>query len=1772
MEPITLDQAFVAPMNTVSLDTTDAPSIPSNEIAQTRAAKAEFGLGANFNDAFGDIASGNEQAFREKNAASKDVQKLQAHQQLVIDTLKKVPDAAVLAKDKIKLAALLGQPAPTDPNSVIEEYYSGQYLKPMYNISDQFNQGTFMEDAHRQDPQGTQEELDHGASIMTYREYALKKAQDAESAVKQSQSPYMAAMSMVAKAAITPVAPYLASVPGVIEGLRTPEELALRFLTGGKIIAGLGLGTAMEERAQELRDLPFPEYKKQLDDIDATLSRINPEWAQKFDTFVAGQSLTKIGEENIQTLMNVPQDFAIGFGGLIKKGYRTVANNLARRQVQTAVKDMVLSSAEVERGVPIPVSNAAAKGDLETAAVKTQASESSNPKPIEDAVNALPTAFKQDATSIRADPGNHGQEFANRIAENTEAVGVNMDQAKRNLMEVNRTSVIETSEDAVRMVKEEVKNKYAGPNSTVINVGNPIHSSDLVEDVVKGAAGSNTYWVPIRIGDHDGLLFKTENQAIEHAEAQGIGMHEPRTTNRAYLNDRAQELKFKIHETEQHLEPLDPQHGDTNELNRWNNLNDQLTQMRQDLKDMMKVRAAAFWKPDFERPAVDGAMLKQWGAGWYLERYVPVPEYGTLRQNLIKLNPDAHTPLAGKTTSAFQRRMGAQTLQDIENGGKVSAWSKWTTFLDNPGRQKALGLRSPAETMSKVDRAQRAVAVHTAHKIMDIIKNNDKAIRKVPHEYTNRFRETLKSNQTMMDPDNPDPNLRGYFFKSPGELDRYYMQHWQDLPSKAETEAYFAFKNNIEFDRGLRTWNLLRNKWINGVEEHTLSYRGANGKMVKSSGIEGTLQKVVPKGHDATIFVNWGDGERKSLINSQRMDTKRYKELQNMVDTGEMQVIKVWNSEDRDWHGFIREAHSPGTKVQYVITRGVETRNLDPVKQIPRRGGGHWIFEYPVYGKQAKVMHDDVTGLHHYEGDTTAMAFATDRTARRWVDHMNQIREYLRNNDEQGARSFHNGNFGQDFDNHILPQFKESKGPNGETLPAQFSTTEPFVAVPKGEMIANLDKSLTKRYESIVDGKRISTFRDGTRSGNPARQATVEFTGERDAYDLHTIQDKGTPSNPVYMYKPADLMSPIDAMNRATTRLVNSTVMDDLKTQAVTHWIQSASHWLEEKDGLLENAPFRYFMEPSFKTGTPPAVERALMANRAKTEMFIGGTRNMIESALQSTAEAANSILYGAGAGKVLPLDRIIKAENPVQALRSLVVHAKLGWISQFFTQMFTAANVHMLEPKYTLRATGASLMHEYMRAISADHIGAMSRVMEKSGFKPGQFEEAWRGLNDRSGFFDVGSEHAIVNTQLQDQPISNLRQGIGKAMLTPFREGAQYVRAAAWYTSYLKYRDLNPTGAISRTGWEDILLHATDLDHNMSRAYNSSINTGAASFVTMFATYSRNLAEMFYGKRFTVAQKTRLFAVSSALWGVPAGGIGLLGIPLEEKARQYMIDKQDYIPGYNTFTSAVMEGAPSALNAWITGGGDPHKGIYYDYSKYGVKGWDPASALLMDQDTSRSLGAVFSVVKNTLQRTRPLVYWGLSQIGEYGDVNETYPLQPSDLTDLLREFSAFSYPEKAYVATKTGNWISNNGGTLQKDVTVTDALFRAMSGLTDVNIADITPTRGILEARGDFVHRIEQMYDKEIQAALTAAKEDKDTGTNSSYQKRMSRASWLLNLPDMPVDDRMAILNRAANGDKSLLESLEEQMTTRHVPENREQEMLDRHNKVEDLNEQKAQ
>lgn len=1137
--------------------------------------------------------------------------------------------------------------------------------------------------------------------------------------------------------------------------------------------------------------------------------------------------------------------------------------------------------------------------------------------------------------------------------------------------------------------------------------------------------------------------------------------------------------------------------------------------------ELFPSEAAAHWARVWN--GFPDAEIAQKGAGWYYTVNKPVQETSDYLRDLI-LETTVDTGRAGITFTRGVRE------------GLRGLW------------QAGIGwVRYPAEVLSKQESAQRNIATFVKSELTGVVAENSKVFSDIPRKYIKDFETTLDAGRHLIDPATKKP---GYWFQTPGEIETFYQQRFNRLPEKSEIEGYFAAVRNYEMDLYFRRILMYTAKARQGAESHVVFGVDKAGNMVRSDAFDGVLMKEWPGPKHGMLVVRDEIGSE-WYGRTGNMTESTQQELKDAFNTGKLKVIQVYDPDVRPLNGFGRLTNE---RVVYVVAPNVEHKQLDLASMLPRRGGGHFDYDYDFYLKQPTIT-KDAAGVV-YSGDKTFMALPNGVLGQDMRKELHTIRDMIKNGDFSGARA-HAGRVlpNMDADQHIKDYFP-STGTGGKATLPRLNLFEDFEVVPRGKAIADMPGMTDKWKKTYPD------FVDGTREGSLAKQSIIEYTGERDVHDLYTVDNKGTRQNPVYSYEPAKFVDPFTTMNRAMNNVINSMFMNDYKFYSMEHWLAEASGKLKASQEEIRHAPWYHFQNPDFKKGVP-VQDRLQLENMHRAIKAFTGMPSDVENFMHSANQAILDAEYsGSKLARITPGWLLPGLTDAPRFIRSIAAHPTLGLfnIPSFFTQASSITNVAAISPTHAPRAAVGTLMHAWTSVNSSPAvIAGLDAKATAMGWKPGVWAEGREWLL-RSGFDNVAGEHANLDNPMATKFIgSGPTDKILEWGMVPFVKGSKVTRRDAWYTAWSEFRTANPFGAPSRTDIENVLARASVLDINMSRANNSIWNTGVFSVANTFYTYSKNLAEVMTGTQISPMAKARMLGISSVMYGVPVGTVGLYGIPAVDYIRKQVQAQTGYVPGADTVSTVLMDGLPAAIGAYVSGTGDIQKGNVYNFSKYGSKGEEPINQALGTDKTMFEIlsGAGGSKLRGFAKDLHPFMDWAVSHIS--GD--RQYKINLDSYLDVVRNINSINAGYRWYTAVNTGRWISKNEVPID-DVSKLNATFMSLTGLTDVKYSDtkLKSDRGKEEVK--FFTDAAQLFQKHFARATEAVKNN-DTQTADEHY---SNAFYVLEAAGLAPTQKQKAMGMAMDLNRNLIDKIDMKYYTEDVPEAQQQTRMKAYETIQQM------
>jgi hypothetical protein len=1060
-------------------------------------------------------------------------------------------------------------------------------------------------------------------------------------------------------------------------------------------------------------------------------------------------------------------------------------------------------------------------------------------------------------------------------------------------------------------------------------------------------------------------------------------------------------------------------------------------------------------------------LIEQQGAGYWVQAYDDVSETGS---------------------SLFDELM----LTDA-NKSKNQGPFWWLTQI-----------ASAKEAVSPFQASQRGVAVQAATRIESSVKELMKPMYDLKafgsKQQWKDFNTILTiARDTERVPG--DPTTMGKFYSNVGELGTAYMVNLKRIPSQLEVDAYFNYTMVSDLDYAMRSIALAKSKVKRGVtgwEVQAFNAEGVNSKLY----LEGSSLPEFPSSQNVS-FVEIAKGGSNVTRKFNDLGTLR-KELEEKFKAGELRVIRLDDAEN----ALVPILGNDADRVAYVVLHDAKRTPVNVSKQLNYNPGGHVVYQQNYFVKQPLI----IDGEHR--GDNTLLSASSqaeaDDLAKRVgtaldlhsAKNPKALEDYLRRNLPWTPDEFED----------LLKQGKIKKAPVVGMRSGEYTGTPG---------LRNYDGQFLDF--SGVDVSSIRAFED-------TYQGAKDFTQSR-LGPLKTIR-KGGAGDPLWKMENADKVAPMSSMANTMGRLVRNAVYEDYQFQAARSWIEEFGNAKNPKaPGLVYNNkpvpieklrknPLFYLKNAEIASANPVRKRQAqqirsniinLVSHPSKTAQGIDYIKNsVIADTLYSKGLT--------GASKYVAEKEIPFLKDPFSYARAVAFHTKLGLFNpiQFFLQSTASLNSIAFSPVNGLKAAPASsfvrmsLLSEDPKII--DHMASMAA--KTSGFSKETFKDA-RYWMQEFGLDIIGREQAYLD-DVADPKV--FRSKVGKVFLDKgpvfFNEGEKISRIQSWMTSYLDFAQKNPKSAGKLTQREaKIVRDRAELMYgNMTRDANAFWQRGLTGNFTQFYTYNARMVELMVGTQTTVAEKARLFAMFSTLWGIPLfGGVGMLAetgdldaassgmLPFGDDLAEEALKK-----GYKLhegMTGALYDGLVSTAAGLVTGedldfssryGLNPFsfgENIETNQKKYGAYEGLAYSAL----GASGSIGAdiAYSVIP---------VLWDMAQMsGETGSTD----LLVNDVLHATREVSAANYAYQLGTAALGMSYLSKNGTVLKGQDNLLDRAVEATIGVQTQEDFDSQKMMDVMIKRKDEVKTLEKRV-KELNGYRLNAIEMNDLEQAKTLRKQI--------------------------------------------------------------------
>lgn len=947
-------------------------------------------------------------------------------------------------------------------------------------------------------------------------------------------------------------------------------------------------------------------------------------------------------------------------------------------------------------------------------------------------------------------------------------------------------------------------------------------------------------------------------------------------------------------------------------------------------------------------------------------------------------------------------------------------------------------LRSPDYLLSKQNVEARGVSVHTMENLAHSIDELSQPIKNLGTKEFNELNDLWELNRTQQK-----------YYDNIGEFsDAFYMK-FNKAPTEKQVDVYFASVQINDLDLVVRDLNWYKQKTALGLEDFTIKHIDEKTKTISDLNFEGKLVDNLPfSSKDKFTYIIMDKGKPSKVFSSRFGDVQKTRDL---IAKG-YKIVQVSD-----------QALKVGDRyVGFVITNDFKRGRIG-VKNIDRKPGGHKIHDFDYYIKQGNLI-DRADGSQAYSGDISLWGIRNEKEGKEVLQALETAREMTLNKNP-AATSFVRDTLGID--------------------PKDW-----YAAIKRGDINLKTPLGLVRKGTRTYDTGMFRGIEDLSQNEhNLSRNMRSKFGGERDTKDIKVLRSEG---GVTFRTEDATYLTPIDTLRHATGNMISVRVMDDYVTLTARNFLREFGDILKTPKTKAESDMVAVLSNPEFLPGAP--VERIAAAknvSRSYNNLLNYGTE--VDRKVNLYKERLiNSILPKFGprgqqwvSDKMLPLVR-----DPTVFLRSVAFHSKMGLYNpkQLFLQANQAVNIVAIGGVNGMKGVSLyPLMRSTMWTNRPENLRALAKTAESVGLmKADDFLEAIEAYK-RSGFNTIGKDVAYLD-DLKGSDIRRTKVGQGfKSFLdlgtTPFKEGERIARMSGWMTAYLERKALVKGRALTRRDYAAILQRSKDLVGNMTRDSNAAWQKGYGAVFTQFFGYSARIAEQLLGKKLTPAERMRLFAGYSVVYGVPSAvTAGTVFLPVREMVREEMMS-QGYDPDDSTL-EPFIDGFASSLLSSVIGedinvagpygpGGIP---TFYDI----IKGDKEIGDLF--------LGASGSIAGQILMDSIPAIKGMMSEFSDFD--GGYYNLTASDFLRPLRNITTVNNAVNLWNVYNFQRWASKNGVDLMQ-MDLPEATLAAFTGLQPQEMEDTFSRFNSNKEFRDHINSVKKEAERMFRSAMRMEADD---------------------------------------------------------------------------------
>lgn len=1058
-----------------------------------------------------------------------------------------------------------------------------------------------------------------------------------------------------------------------------------------------------------------------------------------------------------------------------------------------------------------------------------------------------------------------------------------------------------------------------------------------------------------------------------------------------------------------------------------------------------------------EKPGKFDIVIKQQGEGHYIQIARPAKE-----------TDDA--------TKGF--------LVETNNVTPMSSIKQW---LDSRG---LLGFMTPSNRLSTEQRGLRTSILYRIAEVQKLIGTTWTSaigpLDKAEKLRSTRFFDMMRRQEWVAE---DGTRMKGVEFKSQHDFENQWLATWKQLPNEKESMAYWGYiqANQMQYYvDNLRTYS-------ERARQGSMLWQFAKGQPWLEGRLERDVNKVFRP--DANWSVIRADGKEDVYQGSKAYKDGELKdEITNLVKNEGHQIVQMADPR--------RPGHAP---VHFVVTKDATQKNLT-MDLIPYKGGGHIVYDYPGYVKQAVAEFGRGDYVFHY-GDNTVLPVTSAAEGGVHVATLERARELYRNGDRAG------------FDAHIgmKPPFTSdalwNKFANG-TL----RTDLPFVYTRAGESTYH-----TPEMQRVLSTEKTSI--DWANSDlNYLKGMNRQWFGHR-GWDVQGIQQMADETGPIFSFEKPRLIDPLPTLNQAINQSIRNKFFGAYQLRTAEHFVEEFKSVLQ--DGLradelarLRENPLRALYNPKWDVNVANRPLLAAARGYQNAALNLLGTTTDIQRQTKWVEAKLMDMVYNKFGNKAADLtyEVLQKIPDPVKYGRQLAFSLKLGLFNpvQLLLQAQTAAtSMAILGPTHGFKGFAAAgvarMLHVSDTPANIEHF---AKIASNFGWKAEDFKEAYDFMI-RAGTFNVGSSHAWR----WDAADMNYISKAGGRFLDKgnwfFNEGNRFPQLVSHMGAYAEWRTANPFAKLTQEAETNIMSRYDDLTINMTHHSSSALNRGIGAVAGQFLSYQERLAELLLGKRLTPVEKLRVFAVNSAMYGIPTAvgawtagveqpimqGLAAMGAPVPadlrngsayEDVRGWLLKQHPEIKN-NAWIESLTEGVPELMLHVATGsqfnvaarlGPGGMNGLFDDISR----GTNPFVILAGPQgnvmgDATRAVYPVIADLANIIhgQGVRPILV--------------------PDVVDTISNASGVNNLMKAYYGLTLGRYFTANHAVVANDINPTESIFMGILGLTPSRLNDRMIMDQAVKGKADA-----QLYARnEAMKYIRMWQQEKDASLSKDYGDRIN-------------------------------------------------------------------